>query len=378
MAIYLDHAATTPIHPQVREAMLPYLDQLYGNPSSIHGFGREIRNAVDRARDQVAFGLNADPSQLIFTSGGTEADNLALVGTALAQREKGRDHVITSSVEHHAVLDTCAYLERLGFRVTYLPVDRSARVDPDAFQKALDGRTAVVSVMFGNNEVGTLQPIEAIGSLSREAGAFFHTDAVQAYGMEAVDVERLPVDLVTLSSHKINGPKGVGALYLSRAVKMWPQMYGGQQERRRRAGTENVLGIVGFGKAAEIAVANREHHRNEARRCREAMVTEWKAADIDFQVNGHPTEHLPHILNVSFPCTDTETMLMSLDMEGIACSSGSACTSGTLKISHVLRAMNLPEAETRSAIRFSFGLGNTPEQTSQAARTVAEVVKRLK
>ncbi|GGE13168.1 cysteine desulfurase [Marinithermofilum abyssi] len=377
MAIYLDHAATTPVHPEVREAMLPYLDQYFGNPSSIHRYGREIRQAVDRARDQLARGLNADPSQIIFTSGGTEADNLALIGVALAQKERGRDHIITSAAEHHAVLDTCHYLERMGFRVTYLPVDATGQIQLDVLREAVSDRTALISIMYGNNEVGTLQPIRAIGELARERGILFHTDAVQAFGMEQLDVKELPVDLVTVSSHKINGPKGAGALYIGREVPLFPQMHGGQQERRRRAGTENVPGIVGFGKAAELAVANRKEHREQTMACRHAFLEELEASGIRYTVNGHPEHFLPHILNVSFPGVETEVMLMNMDLEGIACASGSACTSGTLEVSHVLKAMQLPEDVTRSAIRFSFGLGNTGEQAAEAARTAVQIARRL-
>ncbi|EGK12287.1 cysteine desulfurase family protein [Kroppenstedtia eburnea] len=377
MAIYLDHAATTPVYPRVKEAMLPFLGEKYGNPSSIHGFGREIRNAVDRARDQVARGLNADPGQLIFTSGGTEADNLALTGVALALREQGKDHVITSQVEHHAVLDTCEFLERFGFRVTRLPVDETGQVSPEKVREALDEETAILSIMYGNNEVGTLQPVAEIGEIAREHGVFFHTDAVQAFGMEKIDVKSLPVDLLTVSAHKINGPKGVGALWIGRNVPLQPLQHGGLQEKRRRAGTENVPGIVGFGEAAELAILHREEHRQQTDRCRQAMLEELDAADIRYHVNGHPEHHLPHILNLSFPGADTEVMLMNLDLEGVACASGSACTSGTLEISHVLEAMGLPEDRLRSAIRFSFGMGNTEEEVRIAAQRVAKVVRRL-
>lgn len=357
--------------------MRPFLHERFGNPSSIHSFGRDIRNAVDHARDQVAQALHADPNRLIFTSGGTEADNLALLGVAWAMQEEGKNHIITSQVEHHAVLDTCMRLERFGFRVTYLPVDQTGQVDPDIVEQALDEQTALVSIMFGNNEVGTLQPIEAIGNICREWGVPYHTDAVQALGMEDVDVKRLPVDLVTVSGHKINGPKGVGALYVGREISLFPQMTGGVQERRLRAGTENVPGIVGFGAATEYAVTERTAHREQAIRCRKAMVDEWERAGIRFQINGHPEQFLPHILNVSFPGIDTEMMLMNLDMEGVACASGSACTSGTFETSHVLEAMKLPEDITRSAVRFSFGLGNDEEQVRQAARSVVTVIKRF-
>ncbi|MDA8353423.1 MAG: cysteine desulfurase family protein [Firmicutes bacterium] len=377
MAIYLDHAATTPVHPEVKEAMLPYLEQQFGNPSSIHGFGREIRNAVDRARDQIAGALHAAPGQVIFTSGGTEADNLALIGVARALREQGKDHVVTTQIEHHAVLDTCEFLEEIGFRVTYVPVDATGLVSMNELRQAVDDRTALISVMYGNNEVGTLQPVEEIGAFAREQGILFHSDAVQAFGVEPLDVQRLPVDLLTISSHKINGPKGVGALYVDRDVPLRPLAHGGQQERRRRAGTENVPGIVGFGRAAQIAMGNREQYREHTSRCRQAMLEELESAGVTFTVNGHPERHLPHILNLSFPGADTEVMLMNLDLEGIACASGSACTSGTLELSHVLKAMHLPDEILRSAIRFSFGRGNTEEEVRQAAQTIAATVKRL-
>ncbi|MGF7086283.1 cysteine desulfurase [Kroppenstedtia sanguinis] len=377
MAIYLDHAATTPVHPQVKEAMLPFLSEKYGNPSSIHGFGREIRNAVDRARDQVARGLNADSGELIFTSGGTEADNLALIGVALALREQGKDHVITSQVEHHAVRDTCRFLERMGFRVTWLPVDERGQVSPKQVQEALSEETAILSIMYGNNEVGTLQPVAEIGEIARERGVFFHTDAVQAFGTEQIDLKSLPVDLLTITGHKINGPKGVGALWIGGDVPLQPLQHGGLQEKRRRAGTENVPGIVGLGVAAELATLHREEHRQRTARYRQAMLEKLDAAEIRYHINGHPEQHLPHILNLSFPGADTEMILMNLDLEGVACASGSACTSGTLEVSHVLEAMGLPEERLGSAIRFSFGRGNTEEEVRVAAQRVAEVIRRL-
>lgn len=377
MAIYLDHAASTPVHPEVRQAMLPYLDEYFGNPSSLHRFGRDARQAVDEARDKLAGALGAEPGEIVFTSGGTEADNFALIGAAMAGRKRGKDHVITSAVEHHAVLETCRHLERIGFRVTYLPVDETGEVRLDALREAIDDRTALVSVMYGNNEVGTLQPVEVIGEIAHGHGALFHTDAVQAFGYEPLNVRELPVDLLSVSSHKINGPKGVGTLYVAKGVSLIPHMFGGSQELRRRAGTENVPGIVGFGKAAEIAAASRREHVEQARRCRDAMIRVWEKEGIDFVVNGHPRRHLPHILNVSFPGTETEILLMNLDLEGIACSSGSACTSGTLEVSHVLKAMNLPEEVLRSAVRFSFGRGNTVEEVTRAAETTARLVRRL-
>lgn len=377
MAIYLDHAATTPIHPEVKEAMLPFLEESFGNPSSIHQYGRVVRMAIDRAREQVARGLNAEFSQITFTSGGTEADNLALIGVATACLEQGKNHIITSQIEHHAVLDACQYLERIGFRVTYLPVDRTGLVDVDSLKRTLDEKTALISIMYGNNEVGTLQPIEEIGQIARERGILFHTDAVQAFGIEELDVKKLPVDLLSVSSHKINGPKGAGALYHSKHVKIIPRAFGGSQERRRRAGTENVIGIVGFGKAAEIASATREEHRQQMMRLRETLVSALTTEEVPFVVNGHPERFLPHICNISFPGIDSETLLMNFDLEGVACASGSACTSGTLEISHVLQAMHLADEVTRSAIRFSFGRGNTVDEIKQTARKTAQIVSRL-
>jgi cysteine desulfurase len=377
MAIYLDHAATTPLSPRVLEAMLPYLQGVYGNPSSIHSFGREARMAVDRARLQVARALNAEPGEILFTSGGTEADNLAVIGTALAAREQGKRHIITSTIEHHAVLDACKYLERIGFDVTWLPVDRTGRVNAEEVRRVLRRDTALISVMYGNNETGTLQPVEEIGSIARERGVLFHSDAVQAFGVEDLDVKQLPVDLLTVSAHKINGPKGVGALFVGRNVKLIPRAFGGSQERRRRPGTENVAGIVGFGVAAEMAAENRERHRREMENLRRRMVEGLEREGVEFVVNGHPEQRLPHILNVSFPGVDTETLLMNLDLEGIACASGSACTSGTLEVSHVLKAMSVGDERAHSAIRISFGTGNTEEEIGRAAQTIARVVRRL-
>jgi cysteine desulfurase len=377
MAIYLDHAATTPLSPRVLEAMLPYLQGVYGNPSSIHSFGREARMAVDRARLQVARALNAEPGEILFTSGGTEADNLAVIGTALAAREQGKRHIITSTIEHHAVLDACKYLERIGFDVTWLPVDRTGRVNAEEVRRVLRRDTALISVMYGNNETGTVQPVEEIGSIARERGVLFHSDAVQAFGVEDLDVKQLPVDLLTVSAHKINGPKGVGALFVGRNVKLIPRAFGGSQERRRRPGTENVAGIVGFGVAAEMAAENRERHRREMENLRRRMVEGLEREGVEFVVNGHPEQRLPHILNVSFPGVDTETLLMNLDLEGIACASGSACTSGTLEVSHVLKAMSVGDERAHSAIRISFGTGNTEEEIGRAAQTIARVVRRL-
>ncbi|WP_054949102.1 cysteine desulfurase family protein [Numidum massiliense] len=377
MSIYLDHAATTPLHPAVREAMLPYLDERFGNPSSIHRYGRQIRAAIDKARDQVATSLNCDSRTIVFTSGGTEADNTALIGAALALRARGK-HIVTTAIEHQAVLDTCRFLEEIGYRVTYIPVDGTGMVHVEEVAAHLTDETVLVSVMYGNNEVGTVQPIAELGALAREKGVLFHTDAVQAFGSIPLDLQRLPVDLLTVAAHKINGPKGVGALYVAPKVHLAPLQFGGSQERQRRAGTENVPGIVGFGEAAAIAAAQVEEKRLHCAALRRTMLAVWEENGIDVVINGHPTAHLPHILNISFRGVDTEAMLMNLDLAGIACSSGSACTAGSLQPSHVLQAMQLSDEVIASAIRISFGRGNTVEDVTRAAEEMVAVVKRLK
>jgi cysteine desulfurase len=343
----------------------------------MHQYGRDVRVAIDQARDQVARALGADAGQLVFTSGGTEADNMALLGVAAAYAETGKKHLITTQIEHHAVLDACRYLERIGFEVTYLPVDHTGLIDLEQLRQAIRDDTTLISIMMANNEIGTVQPIEQIGELARERGVLFHTDAVQAFGSLEIDVKRLPVDLISVSGHKINGPKGIGALYLGKNVKFIPRTFGGSQERRRRPGTENVMGIIGFAKAVELSQASREQHMADMRVLRQAFVEELNRQPIEFVVNGHPTKSLPHILNVSFPGTDSETMLMNFDLAGIACASGSACTSGTLEVSHVLQSMHLSEERTRSAIRFSFGRGNTVDEIKRAAEMVASIVHRL-
>jgi cysteine desulfurase len=378
--IYLDHAATTPLHPKVLEAMLPYFSGTYGNPSSVHRFGRDAKSALTTARDSLASQLGCAASELVFTSGGTESDNAAILGAAFAATE-GRKRIVTSAVEHHAVLHACAELERLGFEVVYLPVNETGRVDAAAAEAAIDRDTALVSVMFGNNEVGTLQPLEDIGRLAQERGAVFHVDAVQALGHMPIRLSALPVDLMSFSAHKMNGPKGIGLLYANRRIKLHPRVFGGSQERRRRAGTENVPGAVGFAKAAELAFADFGRLRNEFSAFRQAMLDTFQAElpEGAFLVNGHPEadKRLPHILNVSFLGVNTESLLMNLDLEGIAAASGSACSSGALEPSHVLQAMGLPEERLRSAVRFSFGRGNCLKSVTFAAQKTATVVKRL-
>ncbi|MBO8163886.1 MAG: cysteine desulfurase [Brevibacillus sp.] len=377
MAIYLDHAATTPLHPRVAEAMQPFFTEHFGNPSSIHGFGRRARSALEEARETIARSIGAAPNQLVFTSGGTEADNMALIGGAMANRERGR-HIITSQAEHHAVLSACEYLEQLDYEVTYLPVDETGMVRLSDLERAIRPDTILVSIMWGNNEVGTIQPVEEIGHMLKERQILFHTDAVQAFGIMPIDADRMPVDLLSASAHKINGPKGIGLLYVAGGVKLSPVIVGGSQERNRRAGTENVAAVVGFAEAVKLAYQEMESRRFHYQELRQAMLDTWRDLGTDFIVNGHPERYLPHILNVSFPGTDTETMLLNLDLAGIAAASGSACSSGSLERSHVLKAMCLDEDRSKSAIRFSFGLYNTIEQVRTAAAKTAEIAARLK
>lgn len=377
--IYLDHAASTPIHPDVAETMMQVMGKQYGNASSVHYFGREAKRLVNGARDAIAARIGCHADELVFTSGGTESDNLALFGAAEARKDQGR-HIITSAIEHHAVLHTCERLEQKGFEVTCLPVDSTGRVDPGQLAEAIRPDTILVSIMYGNNEVGTLQPIAELGEITRERGIVFHVDAVQALGSIPISCHDLPVDLMSFSSHKINGPQGVGALYVRRNVVLAPIQYGGVQERKRRAGTENMAGIAGFAKAVELAVEERAARNNHESMLVAALLEGLKdrLSSEAFQVNGHPSERLPHIVNISFPEVNSETMLMNLDMEGIAASSGSACTSGALEPSHVLEAMQLPTIYLRSAIRFSVGMGNTRKEIEDVAEKVGTILERLR
>jgi len=384
--IYMDHAATSPLRPEVLEAMKPYLSDAFGNPSSLHSYGREARVALDTARHAIASCLNCDPRELVFTSGGTESDNTALFGAAWQRWSAGgsasRGHIITTSVEHHAVLHACQRLEELGFDVTYLPVDEHGRISLEQFEAAIRDDTFLVSVIYGNNEVGTLQPIAELGLIARERGLLMHVDAVQALGVLDLDLSRLPVDFMSFSAHKINGPKGVGLLYCRSSVKWTPLLYGGSQERKFRAGTENVAGIAGFAEAMKLVKRESVDKRNKLWELRQLFLgtleNDLSAAGLKFIVNGHPTEVLPHIINVSFPGLSTDTLLMNLDLSGIAASSGSACTAGSLEPSHVLIAMGLPDECLRSAVRFSLGYGLTQEDVREAAARVAKVVTQLK
>lgn len=375
--IYLDHAATSPIHPQVITKMMEAMEQTYGNPSSIHATGREARKQLDIARQQFASSIGAKDQDIILTSGGTEADNFAIFGTAYGRKTEG-SHIITSQIEHHAVLTACEKLEKEGFEVTYLPVNSQGRLTVEDVKQALRDDTILVTIMLGNNEVGTIQPIQEIGELLNDHKATFHTDAVQAYGLLPISVDDLKVDLLSVSSHKINGPKGIGFLYQRKGTKLSPQFFGGQQERKRRAGTENVPGILAFAEAVTIALQTMKEKRDQYSQFKKEMASIWQQAEIDFKVNGEEQITLPHILNVSFAGTDVESLLVNLDMAGLSVSSGSACTAGSINPSHVLVAMYGEKAsELRNSIRFSFGYGVTDAEIKEAATLTANVVKRL-
>jgi cysteine desulfurase len=370
--IYLDHAATTPLHPAVLDAMLPHLTEHYGNPSSIHARGRRARQALDEARESIARRLGATPREIVFTSGGSEADNLAIKGIAWAMSARGR-HLITSSVEHHAVLHACQVLERSGFEITYLPVDRYGRVNPADVADAITDRTTLVSVMYANNEVGTVQPIAEIAALCRGAGVRFHTDAVQAAGHLPLDVDELGVDLLTLSAHKIYGPKGVGALYLRRGIALLPQVQGGSQERQRRAGTENVAGAAGLAAALEL-VARAE---SAVGQLRDALVDGMTAIE-GVTLTGHPSERLPGSASFLVERVDGGDLVAALDLEGIEVSTGSACTSGSTEPSHVLLAMGIEPHDAAGSLRMTLGAGTTQAQIERTVEVARAVIRRLR
>jgi cysteine desulfurase len=376
--IYLDHAATTPMHPRVIEKMMEVMNNNFGNPSSIHSFGREARHYIDLARETLARSIGAKENEIIFTSGGTEADNMALFGAAESNQHKGK-HIITTQIEHHAVLHACQRLEKMGFEVTYLPVDETGVILLDDLRSALREDTILVSIMFGNNEVGTIQPIEEIGQLLQSHQALFHTDAVQAYGIEEINVEELNIDLLSVSAHKINGPKGTGFLFVRDKVKLVPRAYGGEQERKRRAGTENVAAIVGFQEAVKIASEERVAKREKYLGFKKIFIERLTEQHVEFSINGLLEHSLPHVLNLSFPGTNVEAMLVNLDLAGIAVSSGSACTAGSIEPSHVLVAMFGKESDVLiNSIRFSFGFNTTEDQIIKTAEETARIVSRLK
>jgi cysteine desulfurase len=375
--VYLDHCATTPLHPDVLKTMLPFLRHSYGNPSSIHALGRKAREAVEEARGRVAALIGANASEIVFTSGGTEANNLALQGVARARKDRG-NHIVTSSIEHHAVLKTCQYLERNGFTVTYLPVDQHGIVNPEDLKKALTDKTILVSVMHANNEVGTIEPIHEIGRIVTEGGITFHTDAVQSAGKVPINVKEMSVDLLSISAHKFHGPKGIGALYIREETRIDPILHGGGQERDIRSGTENVASIAGLGKACELAKETLAARMDEIRKMRDALQERISAAVPDLTINGHPVSRLPNCLSVSVPGIMGETIVRDLDARGIAVSAGSACTSHSVEISHVLSAMGLLKETAQGTVRLSLGIMNTPDEIEYAVTSFIEVVEKLK
>ena len=376
--VYLDNAATTKVRNEVVEAMLPYFTEYFGNPSSLHLFAREAGKGLDTARAQVAKALNVKPEEIIFTGGGSESDNMVLRGIPEAYKKKGK-HVITSAVEHHAVLHTLEAMEKEGrVEVTYLPVDEYGMVTAEQVEKAIRPDTVLVSIMFANNEVGTIMPIEQIGETCKKYGVLFHTDAVQAVGHVPVDVEKMHIDLLSLSGHKFHGPKGVGALYVRKGVRIPALILGGAQERRKRAGTENVPGIVGMGKAIELATAELEDNAAKMKVLRDRLIFGIPARIPDVKLNGHPTERLPNNVNFSIRFIEGESILLMLDLNGIAASSGSACTSGSLDPSHVLLAMGLPHEVAHGSLRLTLSEFTTPEEIDYVLDTLPPIVEKLR
>jgi cysteine desulfurase len=375
--VYLDNNATTPVHPEVREAVAPFLSELYGNPSSIHWAGRDVRKAVEDARQETAAFFGCQPLEIVFTSSGTESDNLAIKGIAFRKGNAGK-HIVTSAVEHPAIINTCRFLEGQGFRVTYVPVNRQGIVEPDVVRRAIEKDTVLISIMYANNETGCIMPIPEIGRIAREAGVLMHTDAVQAAGKIPIDWKELPVDLLTFSGHKINALKGAGGLIARKGVETTAVIHGGHQERGRRGGTENVVGIVGMGKAFSLLREHMAEEVREIRRLRDRFEKSLFEGIPDLVLNGHPTERLPNTVNISFRFVEGEALLLNLDMMGIACSSGSACTSGSLEASPVLMAMGADPVDAQGALRFSFGMGNTDEDVEYAVGAVAAVVDKLR
>lgn len=375
--IYMDNASTTPVKKEVLDEMLPYFQENYGNPSSVYSLGSKSKNAVEISREKVAKAIAANPREIYFTAGGSEADNWAIKGIAYRNKEKG-NHIITSKIEHQGVLNTCNYLEEKGFKVTYLNVDEYGLVNIDELKKAITEETILITIMFANNEIGTIQPIKEIGEIAKKKNIYFHTDAVQAIGNIEIDVDDLNIDLLSMSAHKFNGPKGIGALYIRSGVKIDPLIIGGGQERNRRAGTENVPGIVGMGKAIELAYENFEEKNEKLIKLRERLI-KGIFDNIDYvRLNGHPTKRLPGNVNVCFEFIEGESLLLSLDMENIAGSSGSACTSGTLDPSHVLLAIGLPHEIAHGSLRLTLSEDNTEKEIDYVIEKLVEIVDRLR
>ncbi|MGF7399460.1 cysteine desulfurase NifS [Thermoanaerobacterium thermosaccharolyticum] len=374
--IYLDNAATTPIRSEVLNSMMPFFDNRFGNPSALYSYGQEAKKAIEEARDKVAAAIGASEDEIFFTSGGTESDNWALKGAAYALKDKG-NHIITSSVEHHAILHTCQYLENQGFEITYLPVDEYGLVDPNELKRAIKDNTILVSIMYANNEIGTIEPIEELVKVAHEKGVLFHTDAVQAVGNVPVDVKKLNVDMLSMSAHKIYGPKGVGALYIRKGLRIDTLLQGGAQERNRRAGTENVAGVVGFGTAIELITQNIDEHIKKLTMLRDKLIDGILKIPYT-RLNGHPIKRLPGNVNVSFEFVDGESLILSLDMEGICVSSGSACTAGSIDPSHVLLAIGLLQEIAHGSLRLTIGEENTEEEIDTVINKLPKIVDRLR
>jgi len=375
--IYLDYAATTPTHPEVVKAILPYLTDSFGNPSSIYSYGQEAKGAIEEARAKVADLIGARSEEIVFTSGGTEADNFALKGITFANESKG-NHIITSSIEHHAIAETCKFLERRGFSITYLPVDEYGLVDPDDVKKAITGKTILISVMHANNEIGTIEPIAEIGKIAKEAGIYFHSDAVQTVGHIPVDVNELEMNLLSISAHKLYGPKGVGALYIRKGTKLASFMHGGEQERRRRASTENVPGIVGFGKAVELAQQEMNKEAERLTSLRDRLIKGILERIDHTRLNGHPIKRLPNNVNVSIDFVEGESMCLNLDLEGICVSTGSACSSPSLEPSHVLLAIGLPHEQAHGSLRLTVGKWTTDEDIERVLEVLPRIAAKLR
>jgi cysteine desulfurase len=375
--IYLDHSATTFVKPEVLEAMIPYFTEHFGNPSSIYGIARHTKKAIETARVQTAKALGADPDEIYFTSGGSESDNWAIKGVALANRKRG-NHIITTQIEHHAVLHTCKFLEKEGFEVTYLPVDQYGLVNPEDLENAITEKTILISVMYANNEIGTIEPVGDLGAIARNHKIYFHTDAVQAIGNIPIDVKSQNIDLLSLSAHKFYGPKGAGALYIRKGVRIENLIHGGGQERKRRAGTENIAGIVGLGKAIELATADIPGHNAAITAMRDRLLKGVLEKIPNARLNGHPEKRLPGNFNVSFEFIEGESMLLWLDDEGICASTGSACTSGSLEPSHVLLATGLPVEISHGSLRLTLGDANKEGDVDFVLDILPKVVQKLR
>jgi cysteine desulfurase len=375
--VYLDHNATTAVHPEVLADMMPFFGEQFGNPSSVHWAGREVKKHLDEARERVAGLLHASPQEIIFTGGGTESDNMAIKGVAYALQGKGR-HIITTRVEHHAVLHSCQFLEKMGFEVTYLSVDGDGLIRLEELKRAIRPDTTLFTIMFANNETGTIFPVKEIGEMARERGIIFHTDAVQAVGKIPVDLQSLPVDILSLSGHKLYASKGIGAQYIRRGTKLFSLIHGGGQELNRRAGTENIPAIVGLGKACEIARRDFQQRVTHLQTLRDRLQQGILSRIPEVKLNGHPIQRLANTLNLSFLYIEGESLLLNMDLEGIAASSGSACTAGAPEPSHVLLAMGVPPEVAQSAIRFSLGWANTGEDIEYVLEVLPKIVQRLR